>query len=92
LEKGDDFRYRLELSADDWATFFMVKGCLHSHALSYAAYFFNVSCVCAATEPSFDTVQLVMSLPFFNVVTSHKPYLFRLDFDGFRRHYEHFHS
>jgi DNA replication protein DnaC len=41
----DEIGYRLKLSADDRATFFMVKGCLHPHALSYAACFFNVSSV-----------------------------------------------
>ena len=30
-----------------------------------------------------------MDLPFLAVVTSHKPYLFGLDYDRFSRHYAH---
>lgn len=41
------------------------------------------------TEPRFDAFQLVMNLPLLAVVASHKPYLFRLDYDGFRRDYAH---
>ena len=68
----DDFRSRLELFAEDWATFFVVKSCLHPHAFCAACGFLEISGVRAATEPSFHFLQLVVGLPLFAVQSTHQ--------------------
>jgi hypothetical protein len=67
----------------------MVEGGFHPKPLSDLGSFFNVSGVCAAAEPSFDVLQLVMDLPFFTVSTPYQAYELGLNNDSFGRENAH---